>query len=256
MKSGDKSPHSKGLTLAELLIVIAILCLLATLIVPALSNYLSDSRGDVTRQSLANLRDVIADAYWQDRVGLNSNNMNISVLPQPNSNKSPDRVIGGVVYPQMAFLFLNPNHQPPDTVSDYDPVYRVGWRGPYVVNSSGTYTVTGTGKTDFTTQYGLTGDPTVLDGWGRPIVIQCPGLALDGVGLDVRLVSAGPDGVINVDPTVSTAWLMHTVQPATTYISRSRCGHECAAKVSGTLRVPLAVGTPTRAAASGPVTDT
>ena len=48
-----------------------------------------------------------------------------------------------------------------------------------------------------------------MDGWGNPIVIQNPGLTSDG-GQDVRLVSAGPNGIVNIDPTVSTAALLAT----------------------------------------------
>ena len=47
----------------------------------------------------------------------------------------------------------------------------------------------------------------MLDGWGNPIVIQNPGTWADG-GQDVHLVSAGPNGIVNIDPTTSTATLL------------------------------------------------
>ena len=105
---------------------------------------------------------------------------------------------------------------------DFDPVYRVGWRGPYVVANNGSvYTINAT--TDFLEQYGENGDPAVLDGWGNPIVIQNPGLTSDG-GQDVRLVSAGPNGIVDINPTTPTAALLATrVWRATTFGFRLNC---------------------------------
>ena len=51
----------RGLTLLELLIVISVLSVVATLVLPAVGNFLSQSRSDVTQQSLTRLRDVIAE---------------------------------------------------------------------------------------------------------------------------------------------------------------------------------------------------
>jgi hypothetical protein len=78
-------------------------------------------------------------------------------------------------------------------VPSYDSISRRGWNGPYVQHTGGTYTVNNTAG--FTQAYGENGDPTVLDGWGRPIVLQRPSVAQPN--LHARLVSAGPDGVIS-----------------------------------------------------------
>ena len=84
------------------------------------------------------------------------------------------------------------------------------WQGPYVQQNGGTYAVNDTNG--FTLLYGndtasssSVTDPTVMDAWGRPIVIQVP---TTGVGSEpgvnfVRLVSAGPDGVINTPENVA-----------------------------------------------------
>jgi Tfp pilus assembly protein PilE len=189
-----------GLTLPEPVVVLAILATLGSLLLPAVGHFVNDSRGDVTRASLARLREVVCQ-YWQDRVQL-VNGSRQNALPQanPSVTQSPTRVAS----PQLAFLFWNPNYVAPNTTVDFDPVYRVGWRGPYVVANNGSlYTINP--ATGFLEQYGENGDPAVLDGWGNPIVIQNPGLASDGVGLDVRLVSAGPDGIIQTPPGVLTA---------------------------------------------------
>ena len=113
---------------------------------------------------------------------------------------------GRLTTPQLRYLFVNPLTE--DTTVTYNPAYRLGWRGPYLVANTGSvYTInTAAG---FLEQYGENGDPTVLDGWGNPIVIQNPGILADG-GQDVRLVSAGPNGVVNIDPTIPTATLLAT----------------------------------------------
>jgi len=184
-----KSPR-RGLTLAELLLVVTIISILATLILPAVGNFLGESRADVTRVSLTRLRDVIAETYWPD---------NRSTLPRPGLPLQGSRQNA----PQLRYLFVNP--QTEDTIVTFDPTARLGWRGPYMVDRNDSlYTInTATG---FTEQYGENGDPAVLDGWGRAIVLQNPGTLSDG-RQDVRLVSAGPDGIVNIPPTKLTAAL-------------------------------------------------
>jgi prepilin-type N-terminal cleavage/methylation domain-containing protein len=187
----------QGFTLAEMLIVLAILATVAALVVPAVGRFAADSRDAVTRQSLTRVRDAIAQAYWQD-----------SAYQLPNSPLRANR-------PQLRYLFLNPATE--DTTVTFDPAYRRGWRGPYLVNQPGpVYAIDNTAG--FTNQYGENGDPVVMDGWGRPIVIQCPGLLPDG-GLDVRLVSAGPDGVLTVPPGTPTPLLTATMTGDDVWIS-------------------------------------
>jgi prepilin-type N-terminal cleavage/methylation domain-containing protein len=189
----------RGLTLTELVVVLAILAALGSLLLPAVGHFVNDSRSDVTRASLARLRDVIG-LYWNDN----------QQLPQPNPRISPSRIDA----PQVRYLFVNPATE--DATVTFNPVYKLGWRGPYVVANNGSvYTINAAG---FSEQYGETGDPAVLDGWGNPIVIQNPltslpgGLLPDG-SLDVRLVSAGPNGIVHIDPTVSTAALLNGSSP-------------------------------------------
>jgi prepilin-type N-terminal cleavage/methylation domain-containing protein len=176
-----RKPIRYGLTLLELVIVLAILVALAGIVTVLGSNLLADSREDVTRQSLHEIRNVIANMYWDD-MG--------EELPK-----------GGRVYPQLCFLLMNP-----DTYQDgsgnqqtFDPTYRRGWRGPYFTPQQGsTYQIDA--DHGFSNYYGENGDPAILDGWGNPIVIQNPTHDLaDAIMEDVRLVSAGGNGIIDID---------------------------------------------------------
>ena len=135
------------------------------------------------------LRDVIAETYWQD---------SYAQLPRPNPSLAPARANA----PQLRYLFVNPLTE--DATITYDPACRRGWRGPYLSNPPVRYLLTP--EAGFTNLYGENGDPVLPDGWGRPLVLQYAGL-LPGSRLDVRLVSAGPDGVLTLPPGKPTALL-------------------------------------------------
>lgn len=182
-----------GLTLLELVVVLIILMALASLVVPLVGNLLGDSRRDVTRESLVEMRNVIANTYWDD-MG--------KTLPRPGA---AGLAAGRRDHPQVRYLFINPHRSPEDTVRDYDPAYRLGWRGPYLMNPGFRFPLPNANFTDY---YGQEGDPAVIDGWGNPIVIQNPGLV--GPAQDVRVVSAGPNGILNIPRDKSTALLTDT----------------------------------------------
>jgi prepilin-type N-terminal cleavage/methylation domain-containing protein len=180
-------PSRCGLTLLELVIVLAILVALAGLVTVLGSNLLQDSREDVTRQSLTEIRNVIANMYWDDK----------GLLPRPDTSGAG---AGRQNHPQVRYLFINPATE--DKSVDYDPNYRRGWRGPYLMDKGGTFH---TPNASFPDYYGELGDPTVLDAWGNPIVIQCPTDATPAVAVeDVRLVSAGPDRELNILPATTS----------------------------------------------------
>jgi len=188
-----------ALTLAELVVVLAILVVLGSLVLPAAGRFTADTRESVTRLSLSRLRDVIAEIYWQDDRDRQ--------LPRPGT---AGLTAGRVDHPQLRYLFVNPTTTPDETAAvTYDYDYLRGWRGPYLVHRDGSlYTVNAVNG--FTTRYGLDGDPTVLDGWGRPIVLQNPSLPADTIQ-DVRLVSAGPDGILQTPAATATAALTATI---------------------------------------------
>lgn len=164
-----------GMTLVELLLVIAILAVLAMLVVPLVSGTFETSQKQATEANLVQLRDVIMNTYRADMKKL---------LPRPGASPLPPTRVNK---PQLRYLFVNPENE--SLVPTYDPVYRVGWRGPYLLYSAGQYTVIP--AAGFTTDYGETGDPTVMDGWNRPIVLQ-----EDATLGKAWLVSAGLDGIL------------------------------------------------------------
>jgi prepilin-type N-terminal cleavage/methylation domain-containing protein len=173
-------PGRSGLTLLELVIVLAILVALATIAVPLIGNLVGDSRKDVTRQSLNEIRNVLANMYWDD----------MGELPRPGALGLG---AGRQDHPQVRYLFIGPATE--DNSVDYDPTYRRGWRGPYLMDKGAGFP---TPDANFTDYYGESNDPAVFDAWGNPIVIQNPGLTPTG-NEDVRIVSAGPDGELDIN---------------------------------------------------------
>jgi len=160
---------ASGFTIIELVVVVAILAALAGLVVPMLGASTNDSQYKATKVNLSHVRDVI---------------MGSPELPGYNGDM-------GELPEIMADLLMKPA-----TASDYNRNTRRGWRGPYINNSSGTYTLDF--SRGFTPAYGLAGDPAILDSWGNPLVIQKPLAGTDAEqSLFTRIVSAGPDGIIN-----------------------------------------------------------
>lgn len=209
-----------GLTLLELLIVMTILVALGTLVIPTMGYLGRRSQALAARENLYRLQELIVNRYWAD----------MGELPRPavdDQGNVIDPPGGGDVrfdHPQLRYLFVNP-----DRAADGDDPFLFErsprllsgrtWQGPYLSHSGARYQMTdteadGTG-TGFTRRYGETGDPTVLDAWGRPIVLQLPeGVSGDFPAemteaerrrirrLHTRLVSAGPSGRLNTPPDV------------------------------------------------------
>ncbi len=158
-----------GLTLLELVVVMAILVVLAGIMVGRGDVVASQAKETTTRVSLSTLREAISDQGYQPDVGH---------LP---------------LY--MADLFVKPAGDPP-----FDPLTGRGWNGPYLVRWTGKYQVDGARR--FTLLYGNNGDPAALDAWGRPIVLQIPITAAtpEEQAAFTRLVSAGLDGILQTNP--------------------------------------------------------
>ncbi len=162
-----------GLTLIELLVVLSVLIALAVVVVPMLSDLRLGRDGwrktpqqIATEQTLLQVRTAILGGAGQKGLWTDFAQRETE-LPQT-----------------IAELFVPRSGWP-----NFDPNTRLGWRGPYLQSSGARY--------DANDAYGTTNDPAVLDGWGRPIVIQL----LDAE--HIRVVSKGEDGVLDTPPAVN-----------------------------------------------------
>jgi prepilin-type N-terminal cleavage/methylation domain-containing protein len=198
---------SHAFTMIEMLVVVCILAAMAGLVVPLMGTTQDDSMRNVTIASMGAVRDAIMGAsttpgYYQDMKYVNG------IAP---SNKAPQWIRDLFVRPRRDGMRSAPTDLEVDLVPEYDPATRKGWRGPYLNTTTDKYVVDN--ANNFTTAYGFqdmdgidpdTSDPAVLDAWRRPIVLQ----VFDPASLDdVRLVSAGPNGVIDTDPAKDRAAL-------------------------------------------------
>ena len=170
-----------GMTLLELVLVLAILVILAGAATSVASSHLAYGRDKATRASLAAIRDAIMGT--PDKPGYMSDTGNLPV--------------------SLTDLFVNPfaplGRTPNPLLVNFSPNTGLGWRGPYVLNINGSYTINN--AAGFTSVYGNNNDPAVLDAWGNPIILQVPtsGIPADNQAF-ARLISAGPNGAIDTPP--------------------------------------------------------
>ncbi len=181
---------SRGLTLLELMLVTVILVALAGLLVPLLGGTTESAAAAATNATLLTLRDAIlgtdrATGFVED-VG-----------------DYPGKLHAGG-WPEKVHDLLS-NNQLPIAKQKLDLHTQRGWNGPYLRSTDGVYTVnTATGFTsDYCYISGV--DLAVVDAWDHPIVIQFITAAVNPGDATVRLVSAGPDGVLNTGPSDLTA---------------------------------------------------
>ena len=171
---GMSGPRNRsGFTLLELVVVVAILVVLAEVVIPLVAGIRENSASVATTANLQAMRAAIVGG--DGRLGYLS-----------DMGQLPGSVRDIFVMPAGAATF--------------NPLTGRGWRGPYMMDATGTYQINvGQG---FTSAYGAAGDPAVLDAWGQPIVIQAPTNAPDSNTQQqfTRLVSAGPDGIIQTPP--------------------------------------------------------
>lgn len=203
----NKQSTQSGMTLIELAVVLLILVALAGLVVPYMGGTGSKALCDATDLSMQNIKKAIMGggsgaAFYLDTLGY-----------FPKDQKT------GTNY-NLTYLFESGGW------NAYDPETAVGWRGPYVMNGV---------RLDSNTEYQAAnlpasfkdasspanpttnhvhdnladGQTVILDGWGRPIVIQVPtvsdcktilGLTSNPKeGYCARLVSAGPGLGLGID---------------------------------------------------------
>ncbi|MEI6234546.1 MAG: hypothetical protein WCT04_15945 [Planctomycetota bacterium] len=164
----------RGLTLFELLLVVALLVALASAVLPRLNDVADHSQSVATQESMRTVRDAIR--------GTNDDPGYVGTVGQ-----LPDKIDD---------LFMN--HA---GVSPYNPLTKKGFRSNGYLQFAGTVYKLNF-SAGFTTDYcyndGI--DSAVFDAWKNPIVIQ----SLPGKPKVKRLLSAGPDGILETPATSST----------------------------------------------------
>jgi prepilin-type N-terminal cleavage/methylation domain-containing protein len=172
-----------GLTLLELVIVVAILAIIAGFIIPSGAFLEKRAKYTAAKASLATIRDAI-----------------VGTAGQPGYYSDTGQ------YPNtLEDLFVQPAGIPP-----FNRDTGRGWRGPYLLNANATYpagytngftgptSTTPYGTTGNPANYGTTGDSAVDDPWGNVIILQWPtGGTVAQNQAYVRLISAGPNGIID-----------------------------------------------------------
>jgi len=204
-----------GFTMLELLLTLTILSAVGMLAVPTLSRHSDQAASQTTRQSMAVLRGAIMTDYRTDM---------FESLPYP---ADPARA----QHPQLKYLYDNPISfaaANPDSIEatsawTYDASTGRGWSGPYVDHAAGMRARYQANATHgFTSVYGETGDPSPVDGWCNPIVLQQPitsgGMASAKNLNHARLVSAGEDGVLQTPIDVMEPTLAQTGDDILVYL--------------------------------------
>jgi len=168
---------TSGLTLVELLVVLIILVGVGGLVIGNFDSTVTGADGvertpqEVT--TLATMQEVIK-ALVGDGSGVSSF--------YGDNFEMPD---------QLGNLLVQPSG-----LGGYSPVTKVGWNGPYLLDSGARYdeVTVGDGSDGFTNAYANDTDPVIVDGWYRPLVLQ-----ESNDRNKARLVSAGPDRVLDTD---------------------------------------------------------
>ncbi|MEM9827983.1 MAG: hypothetical protein AAF958_15435 [Planctomycetota bacterium] len=185
-----------GLTLIELIIVLIILVGLGGLMIPLFAEVSEDSARSTTSANLVAVRNAVV-RQWNDT----------KLVPLPGPLATPATIrteASEATRFHLHWLFENPANDPADAGDDFTPTYdstsSIGWNGPYLLSHSGRYTIDTINE--FTSDYGAADDKAIFDSYtGSPIVMQVVGLAAP---YDVRIVSAGRNGKIDIDRSWST----------------------------------------------------
>lgn len=216
-----------ALTLIELVVVLTILVALAGLVVPQLVATSENARITATRSTLTAVRDAMM-RYWLDTkyLALNGPSGTPATAAANTAGTSSLDANATVNRFQVRWLFENPENAPSvsgdELVVTYNPDTQLGWNGPYLEEETGEYLVDA--SFGFSALYGNANGPAILDafssesngGFPRPVVVQAVD---DGTRLDCRVVSAGPDGVLDTPASVFTEALTLAMTGDDEYVS-------------------------------------
>ncbi len=174
-----------GVTLMELIAVLAILIALAAVVIPIGDLGVREMQTtQLTPHQLTNLREAVL-RYYQDMKG-------IAVVRDLGDPTGPPETTQATGMPNsLVDLQIAPKGVDGKAIS-YDPVTRRGWRGPYLLSTPTTFRSTNLHGSF--APYGRDDKPAFLDAWLNPVVVQWPA-TLDSLEIRskyIRLVSAGP----------------------------------------------------------------
>ena len=187
--------------MVEMVVVIAILAMVSLLVVQSVGSVREEAEKTVARANLCSMRDAFCGTAA-------ASGCLADMKYIPGFSNSLVRI---------GYLLEAPTNYPAFT--NFDPVTRRGWHGPYVqdvrpvdntnetlsgcfpaVHDRRCATDTTFGERGFyAADYGATNDPALADPWGNPVVLQMPTneLSDDELLQYARLVSAGPNGVLD-----------------------------------------------------------
>jgi len=182
--------HQQGMTLIELSVVLLVLIALAGLTIPYIGGTGRTALCQTTDASLQAVKQAIMGGaagvgFYDDMLG---------ELPRDKANASGYN---------LGYLFSQGGWQ------TYNPTTAVGWRGPYLqsggaatppsLNASFINVFDPTTNTTGTVHLAIdaSAGPQVMDAWHRPLILQAPYYGASYHPDQARLVSAGPDAVIN-----------------------------------------------------------
>ncbi len=167
----------KALTLIELIVVLTIIAALSGILVPLFAGTIQSANHVATERTLIGIREGLAE-YWRDTKLISLDGI-ITVADESNRL-------------HIDWLYNNPVTG--DNTQDFDKNSLVGWRGPYLSNATGD---------PQSPNY-----PYLVDAWNQLVEIQdiSPGSSLR----DVRIVSGGPNKVIDIPLAVATGSLTET----------------------------------------------
>lgn len=221
MKLYTKRVRTSGLTLLELVVVVAILAFMAGLVTFNLSpNQLTfggaggnKTAGRIaTEATLTRLKSAIygtgeSPGYWQDM------NRDMWYFPRYLEwlSRPPNEAVSFSTVTSEELIYHN-------SMISYNAGRRVGWRGPYL-QYQGELIPLDVGR-GFTARLGGGAYRSPVDAWGNPVVLQWPSRWLLSsspsgsfdivdargdaslavyVASNARLVSAGPDGILQTE---------------------------------------------------------
>lgn len=185
----------------ELLVVLVILIATAAFVIPRFNVTVATADGTaVTPQEIATQTSLqaIRQAIVGDQGILENLAHEPGALPREISElveeKAPEHV-----------------QKTKQELTKYDPVFRIGWRGPYLF-------ATGTNEI---------GKPTLVDGWGNEFKLQVDfdknGQVNQTESQFMRVVSAGPNGEIE---TPEDVYNMKPGKDGQSELTRSECGDD------------------------------